>query len=147
MIRPLSPPRQNGVQRRGWTFPAAALVVSLLPGCAEAEKEFVTVPVGLSLAAVELVSYANTQKTVEDHVVSWVTGEDCSERNVARGDEYCRPEHPIRPPPPTQAVFCYRSLAKIDCYTGPAYGYSPGMTGMDMVSAESVPPYHPLPPP
>jgi hypothetical protein len=70
------------------------------------------------LAIVDGVSIINTQKTLEDHIVSLVTGKDCSILKASHGEPYCQD---IPPPVPTieRTTYCYKSLAKAVCYDQP----------------------------
>lgn len=63
------------------------------------------------LAALSVVSIINTDKTLTDHVVSAISGEDCSTVRYLSGDYYCD-----RPEPPQPPLYCYRSLGEITCF-------------------------------
>lgn len=68
---------------------------------------------------VEGVSVINSDKTLGDHVASWVTGKDCSSiREKMFNTDYCQ-EYPKRPPKKAP-VFCYRTLADVSCYSEPS---------------------------
>lgn len=67
---------------------------------------------------VEGASVVSTQKTVEDHVVSWVSGNDCSTVRASRGEKYCK--EPPKPVPVVQrTAYCYKTIANVTCYSEP----------------------------
>lgn len=68
--------------------------------------------VGLLVA--DGVSVINTGKTLEDHVIGWATGQDCSLVRASQGEHYCVDNTPV----PTVAVakYCYQTLARVSCY-------------------------------
>ncbi|MCW5698702.1 MAG: hypothetical protein KIT00_02555 [Rhodospirillales bacterium] len=75
------------------------LAIAVLSGCTE-------------YFAVEIASLAVTDKTLGDHVVSVVSGKDCSLVRSESGLSYCvEDEVKIAP-----AVHCYRTLGEVDCY-------------------------------
>lgn len=69
------------------------------------------------LLLLESGSVVATDKTVSDHVVSRITGRDCSTVRVERGESYCVESVPAVPPPPP--VYCEETLGGVDCYTHP----------------------------
>jgi hypothetical protein len=59
-----------------------------------------------------------TGRTPVDHAVGWWTGQDCSAVRLERHGPWC-----VTPPaPPGPAPVCTRSLATVDCWTGPPPG-------------------------
>jgi hypothetical protein len=70
------------------------------------------------------VSVINTQKTIDDHLVSWLSGEDCSTLKALHGEPYCKPE-PVQVPMVTRTVYCYKNLAGSTCYTQPVPNRQP----------------------
>jgi hypothetical protein len=64
------------------------------------------------------ISVINTQKTVEDHVISLLTGMDCSTIRATKGDHYCL-ETPESAPVYVRTSYCYKTIAKVSCYTQP----------------------------
>jgi hypothetical protein len=64
------------------------------------------------------ISVINTQKTIEDHLVSLFTGMDCSTIRASKGDHYCL-EMPEAVPVYVRTSYCYKSIAKVSCYTEP----------------------------
>ncbi len=65
-------------------------------------------------------SLAHTDKTLPDHVATWVTGEDCSLLRYSEEDgPYCQPEAQVEMNPAETQVVCYRTLGAIDCYDTP----------------------------
>src|SRR5208283_2905358 len=69
------------------------------------------------------VSVINTQKTIDDHLVSWISGEDCSTLKALHGEPYCQPEK-VKGPMVTRTSYCYKNLAGVTCYTQPLPGQS-----------------------
>jgi len=67
-----------------------------------------------ALVAADAVSVINTGKTVEDHVIGWVSGQDCSLIRASHGGDYCVDNTP--PPKMVVAAYCYKTLAKTTCY-------------------------------
>lgn len=63
-------------------------------------------------------SVINTQKTIDDHLVSWISGYDCSTVRASTGDHYCV-EKPETVPTVARASFCYKTLAAVNCYDRP----------------------------
>lgn len=55
------------------------------------------------------------ERNLDDRVMSWVSGQDCSGARAESGGLYCVTP---QPPPPTvaQRAFCYNTLADINCY-------------------------------
>ncbi len=59
------------------------------------------------------VDLAYAKKTPVGHVVSWITGRNCSILRVEAGKSYCEPKEKF-----VQAEeHCYKTLGGIDCYT------------------------------
>lgn len=97
-------------------------ILLLLPGCLFVGKEGLQLGTaglgrGALLTNLEVISVINTQKTVGDHIATWVTGKDCSTVRAQREGAWCT-DWP-GPPPPQQQVYCYASLAKPSCYSQP----------------------------
>jgi len=67
------------------------------------------------------ISVINTQKTLDDHLVSWISGDDCSTLRAMHGEPYCQPE-PAKVPMITRTSYCYKNLAGTTCYTQPLPG-------------------------
>ena len=92
--------------------------VSLLSACSPAKNTALALHPPASpftaLLAVDAVSVINTGKTMEDHVASWITGEDCSLIRASHGYDYCENTKPG--PTVTQTAYCYKSLAKVSCF-------------------------------
>ena len=75
----------------------------------------------LVVVGTSATTLAHTDKTLPDHVATWVTGEDCSIlRSTQEKGPYCLSEEEIeaRNDPGPQVV-CYRTLGAIDCYSEP----------------------------
>ena len=67
-------------------------------------------------AGMETASYVNTEKFALDHVLSIVSGKECSAGNVPDGESYCL-DDPVQAAAPVH--YCYRTLGAITCYTEP----------------------------
>ncbi|MBF0094077.1 MAG: hypothetical protein HQL33_06390 [Alphaproteobacteria bacterium] len=76
----------------------------------------------------DIVSLANTRKTMADHVMSMVSGKDCSTLRAQDGDDYCI-EHVKWLPRETPMVYCYRSLGTPTCYDRPLAGVNSAAIG------------------
>ena len=93
-----------------------------LCSCSEIEKYFPhTLISPASLIVGDVVSLANTQKTMADHVMSMVSGKDCSTLRAETGDDYCIERVKWRPRV-VKPVYCYRSLGTPTCYAQPLSG-------------------------
>jgi hypothetical protein len=85
--------------------------------------------IGASVLALDAVSVINTQKTIDDHIVSFVTGQDCSTIRASKGDHYCIDE-PVPVPMVQRTSYCYKTLAKVTCYDRPMTGDAAQFFGM-----------------
>ncbi len=63
-------------------------------------------------AGVDIVSLNTTKKTIGDHVVSGITGEDCSIISLAETGTYC-PEKIVVD---RSRLYCYRTLGDVECH-------------------------------
>jgi hypothetical protein len=70
---------------------------------------------GGCVAAIGAGTVAATDKTPVDHLVSLVTGKDCSVVRQNRGLTYCA-EDEVTPP---VTVHCYPTLGEVSCYAEP----------------------------
>ncbi len=92
----------------GKSMAGMALSALLLSGCTMTEA---------MLASASIATFVQTDKTMTDHVVSYVSGEDCSILHTQDGGEYCRDENgAVRDASVTQQTYCYRTLGGVDCY-------------------------------
>ena len=89
---------------------------------------------GTSLLLLDVAVLINTDKTIVDHVMSLTSGRDCSTIRAQSSGVYCQEREPPRPPP-TQPVYCYRSLASVNCFESPVYSQTDHLVGMDYVVA------------
>lgn len=71
-----------------------------------------------SFVLLDGISVINTQKTLDDHVVSLITGKDCSTVRASEGERYCEDEPEVRPTL-VRTTYCYKSLAQVSCYDHP----------------------------
>jgi hypothetical protein len=92
--------------------------LALLTACSPANNTAVAMHLPYSpltgLVVLDGISVINTDKTVEDHVISWATGQDCSLVRASMGEHYCVDETPVPKEPRT--TYCYRSIAVVSCY-------------------------------
>lgn len=91
-------------------FLALAFCLSALAACTSS----VTGP----LAVAEVGTLAATQKSTSDHIFTLVTGMDCSSVYTVNDGDYCRP-YEKKPETIPMKVYCYRSLAQVNCFTQP----------------------------
>ncbi len=76
---------------------------------------------GCGIVAVEGASVVMSDKAVSDHIVSWVSGKNCSVVRTEKGLTYCvEDELKITP-----KVFCYKTLGSVSCYNQPDPRRSP----------------------
>lgn len=70
------------------------------------------------LAGANIVMLNTTGKTIDDHVMGWAIGKDCSILRASHGYPYCKD---LPAPVATFAVttYCYKSLASVSCYDQP----------------------------
>lgn len=91
---------------------------------------------GLYYAGADLISLANTGKTIDDHIIGMATDQDCSSLRASQGGPWCQPI-----PAPVAMIarteYCYRSLASTTCFTEPLPPYQGGFRGSrtDLVPA------------
>ncbi len=100
-----------------------ALLACLGIGLSGCGFEEVVPPIAIA-AAVEGASLNQTGKTASDHIVSWVTGEDCSVlRSQTKNTKYCMTKAEIaqqeaelhRP----YVGSCYKVRGNVTCYDEP----------------------------
>jgi hypothetical protein len=66
-------------------------------------------------AIVNGASLVGSEKTVGDHIMSYVSGKDCSTVRSNLGRTYCVEDEPN----PIPRVFCYPTIGKVTCYDRP----------------------------
>jgi hypothetical protein len=66
----------------------------------------------------DVVSVINTQKTIDDHIVSLISGDDCSTVKASMGEPYCQARKPVIPTV-LRVSYCYKNLANTTCYDRP----------------------------
>lgn len=105
--------------------------MGLLSGCSPAHNTAIAMHLPYSpftaLLIADGVSVINTGKTVEDHVIGWVSGQDCSMIRAGHGEDYCI----SKTPPPKVAVvsYCYHTLGRTSCYEQKQEFDASGYTG------------------
>jgi hypothetical protein len=67
-----------------------------------------------------------TDKTMEDHVVSLVSGKNCSTVRTEKDLTYCEEDEAVI----KQNIYCYRTLATVTCYDRP--DPNPGRRRIDL---------------
>ncbi|GEM_PF-562548 len=110
-----TPPAKRRQRRLGALGLAVGMVGLLgMTGC-NAMYDVATHPVTMGVGAVTVASVVATDKTIPDHVVSLVTGHDCSMVRYSTGGYYC-----VQPPaantPIETRLYCYRTIGAITCY-------------------------------
>ncbi|NQV85153.1 MAG: hypothetical protein HQ494_15185 [Rhodospirillales bacterium] len=83
---------------------------SAVPGFAQVQGAFVV----------------GTDKTMEDHVVSLVSGKNCSTVRREKDLTYCVEDEPVI----KQNIYCYKTLATVTCYDRP--DPNPGRRRVDL---------------
>lgn len=68
------------------------------------------------LFVIESISAAISDKTASDHIVSLVSGKDCSFLRVEQDKSYCVEDAKIAS---QSHLYCYTTLASVTCYTAP----------------------------
>ena len=105
----------------GRLFLACAVSLALV-GCKSPENLAPAAPIVAKAAAgtiiLDAISVVNTQKTLDDHLMSLITGKDCSTVRASMGDHYCE-EKPEPTPSIVRTTYCYKSLANVTCYDQP----------------------------
>lgn len=91
-----------------------------------------------ALVLADAVGIMATGKTMEDHVVGWIAGKDCSVIRASHGEDYCISKDP--PPKVAVVAYCYHTLAKTTCYDRKVASDIGTYTGsrMDMVPVNSL---------
>jgi hypothetical protein len=93
-------------------------VAGLLSACSPAQNTALALHPPASpftaLLIADGISVINSSKTVEDHVASWITGENCSTLRAYHGYPYCTDDRP--PPKQPMTTYCYKSLAVVSCF-------------------------------
>ena len=107
----------------------AILLFLFLGGCGALVKSNSSLPMGVSpfalWAAGETVSLLHSEKTMEDHVVSFFTNQDCSLPRVWNGKgAYCMTQEELLkaslPKYGLEKTYCYESIAAPTCYNRPS---------------------------
>ncbi|WP_207478862.1 hypothetical protein [Arenibaculum pallidiluteum] len=84
----------------------------LLAGCSDAVAPLPAV------TAADIGVLIATDKTITDHAVSYYRDQDCRTTTYLETGRYCQPY----PEPVTvtrEAIYCYRTLADVECYPAP----------------------------
>lgn len=82
---------------------------------------------GPGMVVASLTTLSTTKKTPTDHVVSWLTGEECSAVKMSQGQDYCQPKAGVLDREALASLdggegsgpFCYRTLGEVTCYSRP----------------------------
>ena len=77
-------------------------------------------------AQVQGIFVVGTDKTMEDHVVSLVSGKNCSIVRTEKDMTYCEEDEVTI----KQNLFCYKTLASVTCYDRP--DPNPGRRRVDL---------------
>lgn len=96
---------------------AVLALAAVLPGCVAA------LPAAAVYAGVEGISLNQTDKLMSDHVVSAITGQDCSFLKYKDTGNYCRSAAEIAEQAAKErrdlSGYCYRRLGRVTCYDSP----------------------------
>ena len=96
------------------TAAAGVLAPMILAGCSSLVETAATASASAG-GVVSVATLVNTDKTIPDHVISLVTGHDCSLVRYSDGGYYC-----VKPAAPNKPIetrlYCYRSIGAITCY-------------------------------
>lgn len=96
---------------------AALTLLTLLPGCVA------MLPAAAVYAGVEGISLNQTDKLMSDHVVSAVTGQDCSFLEYKDTGNYCRSAAELAEQAAKErrdlSGYCYRRRGMVTCYDSP----------------------------
>lgn len=119
---PISPGRRpvrvpsGGAGVNGRSRIAAAMLTVLLAGCGTTGS--------VALLGTGMASFISTDKLPTDYVAEAATGLDCSALRASRdGGPVCRDK--AAKEAAEEPVYCYRTLARINCYDKPnPYGAS-----------------------
>ena len=93
--------------RHHFRGPIAAAALLALTGC--------VAPASVAFGGASVVTAADTGKTVSDHAMSFLTGQECTYRHTLKGIAWCQPLASAAPEPDGRV--CYQSLGSITCYT------------------------------
>ena len=85
----------------------------VLAGCSAASGAQSVAP---QAAMIEAATIIGTDKTVGDHVVSFMTNKNCSTVRKHLGKTYCEEDEVGR----VDEVYCYKTLAAVTCYAIPS---------------------------
>ncbi|NQU61555.1 MAG: hypothetical protein HQ512_10540 [Rhodospirillales bacterium] len=84
---------------------ASIMFMGFLAGCS-------AIP---GVAQIQGLTVVGTDKTIEDHLISYSSGKNCSTIRKERGLSYCEEDEPMIKPP----IYCYKTLARVTCYDRP----------------------------
>ncbi len=91
---------------RSLSLVVALLAAAALAGCG-------AIP---GLAQIEGATVVATEKPLSDHLMSFLSGKNCSVIRREKGQTYCE-EDELRSAAPK--VYCYRSIGGVNCYDRP----------------------------
>lgn len=74
-----------------------------------------------TIVALEGASIVASDKAASDHLISWLSGKDCSVVRADRGLTYCAEDEVTIVP----QVYCYKTLGSVSCYDRPDPRRSP----------------------
>lgn len=90
----------------------AILSLAVVAGCSGGA---VGGPAGPIAAQAEVVSVMTSKKTITDHVVSYMSGKNCTFMRTNQGLTYCEEDEKFPKPP----IYCYKTLGEVTCYDQP----------------------------
>ena len=69
-----------------------------------------------NMVGLDGVTLITTKKTINDHIVSFSTGKNCSTVRKNTGRHYCEEDEVVTP----DKVYCYPTLGDVSCYARPS---------------------------
>ena len=69
-----------------------------------------------NMVGLDGVTLITTNKTINDHIVSFSTGKNCSTVRKNTGRHYCEEDEVVAP----DEVYCYPTLGDVSCYARPS---------------------------
>ena len=86
-------------------FIALLAFILLLGGCS-------AIP---GMTQLQGIAVIGTDKSIEDHILSYSSGKNCSVVRKEKGLTYCEEDEPKI----NQNIFCYKTLGSVTCYDRP----------------------------
>ena len=78
------------------------------------------------MMGIDGVTVVTTGKTISDHVVSYMSGKNCSTVRRKTGQNFCEEDDLSTP----EEIYCYNSLGNVNCFASPQ-PYGQGSSTID----------------